>query len=122
MHPDLLLWDEADATIKAHADRLDAAREYCEVFFIDALHTICHEKGWDAPHYLVRPPPGLRLEEVVQGRDMVVAIRPRWTPRRTGRHHVEPYADPVLRRVALGCLLSVAHNLVMRPLELFRKC
>jgi hypothetical protein len=67
-------WDHVEAPLLAQADRLDAFREYTQCFFMDALATICREKGWEEPQYQRRPSIGLRLESL----DLTLAVRPAW--------------------------------------------
>jgi hypothetical protein len=76
----LVMWKDLEERISRHAPMYDALREYVQSFFIDAVGTICAEKGWPAPQYMIRPPLGLRLEAQGDGRPMTVALRPGWRP------------------------------------------
>jgi hypothetical protein len=71
----LNIWNRVNEELAAQSDKLDAFLEYVQCFFIDALHTICQEKGWREPGYFHRPPLGLRLE---CDNDMTLAVRPAW--------------------------------------------
>src|SRR5262249_54720213 len=86
-------WASFTDCLHLNADRLDALREYAQVFFLHGLNVICLEKGWDfdQPQYVHRPPLGLRLEHVAEGLDMVLALRPHWAP---GRRRLDEAKQP----------------------------
>jgi hypothetical protein len=83
---DLDMWDRVEDELHAQGEKLDAFREYCQCFFIDALATIMQEKGWQEPEYKRRPMLGLRLECDF---DMTLAVRPAWRlPKKVGLQRV----------------------------------
>ena len=66
---DLDMWDRVEDELHAQGEKLDAFREYCQCFFIDALATIMQEKN-------------MTLEEVYEAFNLalrIVAEQKGWT-------------------------------------------
>jgi hypothetical protein len=97
----LSLWYDTEAQIQAQADKLDALREYAQTFFLDAVNTICTEKGWDTPQYVRRPTLGLQIDCDF---GMHLAIRPAWELPRGKPGHRQGFGIVITEKLDLEVL------------------